>query len=100
VDVGVWIHIVGCYQPGDMNAPPFAGVQLYKNGQFKKGPPDPGTLYSNPKFAVLPAHGTAPLRLGTRDKASFFRGALDEVAIYPRVLAADEILENYQIGIA
>ena len=48
----------------------------------------------------MPVHGTAPLRLGTRDKVSFFRGALDEVAIYPRVLTADEILENYQTGIA
>jgi hypothetical protein len=100
VEVGNWIHIVGCYQPGDMNSIPLAGVQLYKNGQFKKGPPDKGTLYANPEFAILPAHGTAPVRLGTRDKASFFFGALDEVAIYPRVLTADEILENYETGMA
>jgi hypothetical protein len=99
VEVGVWIHIVGCYQPGDSNAPPLAGVQLYKNGEFRKGPPDSGTLYSNPKFLVMPAHGSAPVRLGTRDTKSFFLGALDEVAIYPRVLTPEEILENYQTGI-
>ena len=45
-------------------------------------------------------HGTAPLRLGTRDLASFLVGGLDEVAIYPRVLTAAEIMDNYQTAIA
>jgi hypothetical protein len=27
-------------------------------------------------------------------------GGLDEVAIYPRVLTADEVLENYNAGIS
>ncbi len=99
VKTNVWMHIVGCYQPGDFTTLPLTGVQLYKNGQFEKGPPTSGTLYANPKFNILPAHGKAPLRLGTRDLASFLRGALDEVAIYPRVLTAEEILENYNTGI-
>jgi hypothetical protein len=97
---GVWIHVVACYQPGDCNTFPPSGVQIYKNGLFKKGPPASGTLYANPEFNILPAHGVAPLRLGTRDMASFLLGALDEVAIYPRVLTADEILQNYNAGIS
>jgi hypothetical protein len=38
--------------------------------------------------------GSSPLRLATRDFASFLIGALDEVAIYPRVLSAEEIAEK------
>lgn len=97
---GEWIHIVACYEPGDKNTCPPKGVLLYKNGVWKDGPTRIGTLYCNPCFAVLPAHGPAPVRLGTRDLRSFFVGALDEVAVYPRVLTPDEILENYLAGIS
>ena len=61
-------------------------------------PPSLGTLYSNPKFNIMPTHGTAPLRLGTRDLGSFLRGGLDEVAIYPHVLSAQKIQEHYKIA--
>jgi hypothetical protein len=94
---GRWLHIVACYQRGDRTNPT-AGVQIYKDGQFRMGPPSPGTLYSNPKFLIMPAHGTAPLRLGTRDLGSFLRGGLDEVAIYPYVLSANKVEEHYKIA--
>jgi hypothetical protein len=97
---GEWIHVVACYEPGDKDTLPLAGVHIYKNGVHRQGPPSPGTLYSNPLFNVEPAHGSSPLRLGTRDLRSFFLGGLDEVAIYPRVLSAEEILENYLNGIS
>ncbi len=90
VAVGQWIHIVAVYQP----AGPGAGVQIYRNGVFKKGPPDPPTLYSS--YDVTPTPGTAPVRLGTRDLGSFLTGGLDEVAIYPRCLSAGAILANYR----
>jgi hypothetical protein len=92
---GEWIHVVACYEPGDKDTD--AGVHIYKNGVHQLGPPSPGTLYRN--FNIVPAYGTSPLRLGTRDFASFLTGALDEVAIYPRVLSADEIADNYLNGI-
>ena len=64
------------------------------------GSPSSGTLYRS--FQILPANGGGPVRLGTRDAAvrgsaanSYLIGALDEIAIYPRMLSADEILENY-----
>jgi hypothetical protein len=95
---GRWIHIVACYEPGDYTNPK-AGVQIYKDGQFRLGPMSPGTLYSNPEFGKLkPRHGTAPLRLGTRDRVSFLRGGLDEVAIYPYVLSAQRVQEHYRIA--
>jgi hypothetical protein len=98
--IGQWMHIVACYEPGDKNTCPPKGVHIYLNGRQQRGPFDIGTLYCNPCFAVLPAHGTAPLRLATRDLVSFLVGALDEVAIYPNVLTAAEILENYQLGVS
>ncbi len=93
------MHIVACYQPGDKDTMPPAGVQIYRDGMFRLGPPSRGTLYST--YGIVPAHGTAPLRLGTRDNVRYtLNGGLDEVAIYPRVLGPDEVLENYNYGIS
>jgi hypothetical protein len=86
---GQWIHVVAVYEPPGKGA----GVQIYRDGVFKKGPPSSGTLYST--FGIVPKTGTAPLRLGTRDLQSFLIGGLDEVAIYPRALTAQEIRANY-----
>lgn len=96
---GEWIHVVACYDPGDKTIPR-AGVSIYKNGQLRKGPALPGsdgTLYKS--YDIIPARGKAPLRLGTRNLTSFFTGGLDEVAIYPRVLTAAEVLDHYQTAI-
>jgi hypothetical protein len=98
--VGEWLHIVACYEPGDASIQSRSpGVQIYKNGVFRKGPPERGTLYNNPpEWSIMPAHGKAPVRLGTRDRKGFLIGGLDEVAIYPRVLTAEEIRLHYEIG--
>lgn len=91
---GAWMHIVATYDPGDWTTDPPAGVTIYRNGVRQLGPPSSGTLYRT--FDITPAHGSAPVRLGARDDLTFtFAGGLDEVAIYPRVLTAAEILENF-----
>ncbi len=90
---GEWIHVVACYGPGDASDPN-AGVSIYKNGVLRASPvKSRGARYAS--YNIQATHGTSPLRLGTRDKASFLAGGLDEVAIYPRVLSADEIIDNY-----
>jgi hypothetical protein len=90
---GRWIHVVACYDPGDAGNP-HAGVSIYKNGQLRGGPSSsPGARYAT--YDIRPARGSAPVRLGTRDQGSFLVGGLDDVAIYPRVLSASEILDNY-----
>lgn len=94
---GQWIHVVGCFDPGTADTKG-AGVHIYKNGVHRLGPPSAGVLYNNPEWQIKPMHGTAPVRLGTRDAKSFFTGALDEIAIYPRVLTAKEILDNFNAG--
>lgn len=99
--VGEWIHVVACFEPGDASVGQ-AGVQIYKNGACRKGPPHRGTLYKNPNpdgWNIMPAHGIAPVRIGTRDLRTFLIGGLDEVAIYPRVLTADEIRLHYDVGV-
>jgi hypothetical protein len=92
--VNQWMHIVAVYDPPGKDA----GVRIYRDGVLRKGPPDAATLYST--YDVTPTPGAAPLRLGTRDKLSYLHGGLDEVAIYPRVLSAEEIKKAYQLGSA
>jgi hypothetical protein len=89
---GQWIDVVAVYQPPGQNA----GVQIYRNGVLKNGPPHPPTLYRS--YDVTPRHGVAPVRLGCRDLTSFLIGGLDEVAIYPRCLTPAEILKNYRLA--
>jgi hypothetical protein len=94
---GEWMHVVACFDPGDSGTKG-AGVHIYKDGVLRLGPPKRGALYDNPRWKINPVAGGAPLRLGTRNLKSFLTGALDEVAIYPRVLSAKEVLENYRVG--
>lgn len=94
---GEWLHVVACFEPGDADDPK-AGVQIYKNGVPRLGPPSLGTLYNNPKWKIKPEAGTAPVRLGTRDSKGFLIGGLDEVAIYPRILSAAEVRDHYDAG--
>ncbi len=77
---------------------PAAGVHIYKNGLRKLGPPSPGALYGNWRFPVSSRHGPAPLRIETCDGTSYLTGAVDEVAVYPRVLTEAEIVDNYARG--
>lgn len=103
LEPGTWIHVVVCYEPGDANTLPPAGVHIYRDGVHRLGPPSSGTLYNDPlgRWMIFPAHAGAPLRLGARNDVNFtLNGGLDEVAIYPRVLTPDEILGNYNTGIA
>ena len=92
---GEWLHLVACYEPGDMSTCPPAGVQIYRNGLLEQGPVSIGTLYCNPCFPIVPAVGSSPLLIGRRDSSDYFPGALDEIAIYPRVLTPAEVRENY-----
>lgn len=94
---GEWIHIVACFDPGNADTP-WAGVSIYRDGNRRLGPPHKTTLYNNSPLRIMPERGSAPLRLGTRDLKHFLVGALDEVAIYPRLLTENEIRNHYQLG--
>lgn len=94
---GEWIHVVACFDPGNADTQS-AGVSIYKNGKRRLGPPYQSTLYNNPPLKLYPMPGVAPLRLGTRDLKHCLVGALDEVALYPRVLTANEVWDHFQLG--
>jgi hypothetical protein len=88
VQAGEWIHVVGTADEQK--------TTIYKNGEFKDcdrytgtGPP-PCHNYP-PERWITPTHGTAPLRIGTRDRGSFFLGAIREVRIWSRALTATEV---------
>jgi hypothetical protein len=88
-----WIYIAACFDPGDYTVPA-ARVSIYRNGV--QSAPSPGQLYNNPQhWQISPAAGSSSLLIASRDGASIFTGAIDEVAIYPRVLSADEVMDNY-----
>jgi hypothetical protein len=94
LQAGTWIHVVACFDPGD-SSDAAAGVRIYRDGVFRAGPKrSRGARYAS--YDIVPAHGTAPLRLGTRDLGSFLTGSIAEIAVYPRVLKAGEIAENFR----
>ncbi len=96
IKAGKWMHIVAVFDPGDASNPK-AGVSIYKDGKLVRSPANsPGALYK--AYEIKPVAGDAPLRIGTRDKKSFFTGGIDEVALYPRALTAREIADNYRAG--
>ncbi len=82
VTPGEWIHIVAVYNF------PTNTIQLYKNGVLK----DTDTFSG---YSITPGNGTAPLRIGTRDFANYFEGAIDDLQIYNRVLTPSEISGLY-----
>jgi len=92
VQAGNWIHVVGTAD-GETSS-------IYKNGEFKDCDrytgTGPGPCHNYPPARwITPTHGTAPLRIGTRDLKSFFLGAIREVRIWSRALTAPEIEALY-----
>lgn len=79
VEAGAWIHIAGVAD----------GTQthIYKNGILKRSDVYSGT--------ITPERGTAPLRIGTRDFASFFLGSIREVEIYGIALSEEAVYALY-----
>ena len=82
VTAGQWIHVVGVADGNNTN--------IYKNGVFKDSDP-----YTSGSLIITPQNGTAPVRIGTRDFASFFLGAIHDVIMWNRALTAGEISALY-----
>ncbi len=78
---GAWLHVVG-----RMDA---LTTSIFCGGDQR----DTDALSG---YSIVPAHGTAPVRIGTRDLQSFFQGAISRVAIYGAPLSAPTIRDHYQ----
>jgi hypothetical protein len=49
----------------------------------------------NSQYHINPQNGTAPVRIGTRDFKSYFKGAIDDIRIYNRALSAFEVAQLF-----
>jgi Concanavalin A-like lectin/glucanases superfamily len=76
IRTGEWIQVVGIVDAAKKM------TAIYKNGEFR---------HSDSYQSEMPVPGPAPLRFGTRDFASFFKGAIGPVQIWNRPLAASEV---------
>ena len=79
---GEWIHVVGM---ADREK-----TSIYKNGVLRKS-----DVYLG---AITPAHGTAPVRIGTRDLHSFFAGGIRAIRIWNRPLTMAEVADLFRSG--
>ncbi|HME24385.1 MAG TPA: LamG domain-containing protein [Acetobacteraceae bacterium] len=94
-----WIHIVGVADS--------ARTYFYRNGTYVRcdtyqGPSQGGCPIhfqapsnQDKQLVIQPRNGSAPLRFGTRDFASYFKGGLSRVRIWSRTLLASEIADLY-----
>jgi hypothetical protein len=80
VAVGEWIHVAVVIstqtRPGT--------VKIYKDGVLRD-------TTSLAQFNVTPGHGDAPVRIGTRDLRSFFKGAIGKFALYAYALSPTQL---------
>lgn len=88
VSLGEWIHYVLVINAADKSdAFPDGYTQIYRNGD---GPLDKRNLKID-QDVIHPQDGTAPLRVGTRDRNSWFEGAIGKVAVYDFELRQERI---------
>lgn len=80
---GQWIHVLGTVDA--------QYVSIFKNGVFQN-------KEDWVAFPVTLAEGTAPVRIGGRANDGFFKGMIDNVQIWNRVLTNDEISRLYREG--
>ncbi len=79
-----WYHYVAVMSYKDDT------ITWYKNG--KQQDQDP---FINSWRHVDPKNGIAPIRIGTRNFKSYFKGAIDDVRIYDWTLSAAEVTQLY-----
>ncbi len=85
VDDGRWHHVVGVYDGSQ--------VCVYVDGDTAnqcKPVGYPGIIYQQALTVTIGATPLAPVQ--------YFKGAIDEVAIYPRALTPQQILVHYRAG--
>jgi len=75
-----WIHVVATVDRSN--------VSIYKNGLWKN-------TQDHTQNVVLET-GASPVRIGTRNERSFFKGNIKDVAIYNRKLRSDEVMRLFQ----
>ena len=89
VVAGQWIHVVLVINTvARSDRYPTGYTMIYKNG-VRRDQDDLSAL------GIVPGNGTAPVRIGTRDRNSFFAGAIGKVALYDRELSAATVSAHF-----
>ena len=78
---GIWNNIVVTFKDSTHNA------KIYINGVF-----------SSESFDFYPSYDSAILRIGSEAYDAYFKGKIDDVAIYSRLLSLSEIRNLYDIN--
>jgi hypothetical protein len=92
VEAGKWIHYVFVVNTTVSDQYPHGYTKIYKNGVER----DQDSLINKDGLHIVPDNGMAPLRIGTRDGRSYFKGAIGKVALYGDELGRSNVLEHYQ----
>ncbi len=80
---GEWHHIAGVFEAG-----PSGAVRLYIDGQLVAEDESPVYESLNPR--------RIPVLIGTRAGKTFFNGAMDDVRIYNRAFASNEVYSLFE----
>ena len=108
IETAEWLHIVAV---AEQTVDPLTGnivggrVSIYKNGAFRKcdqyfgaaSTNSPCQGYSADRW-ITPQHGPAPVRIGHRDRLSYFQGSIGRVRVWNRKLTDTEIAALYSSG--
>jgi hypothetical protein len=81
---GTWYHYVAVVDRSTDT------IKWYKNGVLRDQ-----DSFINSQYRINPGNGTAPVRVGTKDFASHFKGAIDNIRVYNRALSASEVVQLY-----
>jgi hypothetical protein len=93
VTPGKWIHyVLVINRTASSDEYPHGYTSIYKDGVLRDQ--DDLSIDGN-RVAAEPGH--APLRIGTSDFASYFEGAVGNVAVYNYELRQPQILRHYQL---
>jgi Concanavalin A-like lectin/glucanases superfamily len=91
---GKWVHAVMTYDG--------TNLKLYENGNLTAE--SSGVTYKRVRDSDHSLHGRYPLIMGSymvyegSGQGRFYQGGLEQVAIYPNALSANQILNHYKIG--
>ncbi|MFC5451148.1 LamG-like jellyroll fold domain-containing protein [Paenibacillus aestuarii] len=86
---GQWIHYTLVINTTNKSSTyPTGYTKIFKNGILR----DQDRLSD---YHIIPGNGTAPMRIATRDLASYFQGAISKIAIYDYELTPTQLSAHF-----
>jgi hypothetical protein len=86
---GTWHHIVAVRRDSQ--------IEIYLNGEKAQTAPAP-PLKSNPLPATITiGRSSSPETENRRRDGRYFKGMVDEIAVYPSALSAEDIAKHYRL---